>query len=548
LLCRLLEVSDMNVFAAALLVMLSTGAFAQEKAQTPGEILYRKGVLPGGQAVRGEREAGIFVEGIAAACVTCHRRSGLGTSEGQIIIPPITETYLYRPRGKQIEDMDLRYVQGHGFNREAHTDASLAKAIREGLGVNGRKLNYLMPRYDLDDATMASLIAYLKGLSKGPYRGASDDTLHFATIITPDADPVERKAMLDVMERFFADKNEFIRGGSRPLRSTTSGVGFRVTRKWQLHVWQLSGPADSWEQQLKQRLVAEPVMAVISGLSGKTWAPVHHFCEQFAVPCLLPNVELPVVAERDFYPLYFSKGVLLEAELVAQHLRGQSTAFPVKRLIQVYRAGDIGDAASQALADAASGSGMTILNRPMGGNSMDKEWKDMSKDLGNGDVLMLWLRAADLAALPPAAPKAVPVYFSGLMGHFEDAPIPPGWRESARIAYPADLPELRKFRMNFPLNWLKVRHIPIVAERVQADTYVACGIVAEMLNEMLDSFVPEYLEERIESMLSYRTLTGYYPRLGLAQGQRFASKGGYIAKFVDPQGSKVVADGEWIVP
>jgi hypothetical protein len=65
---------------------------------------------------------------------------------------------------------------------------------------------------------------------------------------------------------------------------------------------------------------------------------------------------------------------------------------------------------------------------------------------------------------------------------------------------------------------------------------------------MLDSFVREYLIERMESLLSHRQVNGYFPRLGLAPGQRFASKGGFLVRFPDPSGNKVVADGEWTVP
>jgi hypothetical protein len=83
---------------------------------------------------------------------------------------------------------------------------------------------------------------------------------------------------------------------------------------------------------------------------------------------------------------------------------------------------------------------------------------------------------------------------------------------------------------------------------MQADTYLACGILAETLTAMQDSFVRDYLVERIESMLSYRTVTGHYPRLGLAPGQRFASKGGYIVHFADPQGVRLVADSDWTAP
>lgn len=65
---------------------------------------------------------------------------------------------------------------------------------------------------------------------------------------------------------------------------------------------------------------------------------------------------------------------------------------------------------------------------------------------------------------------------------------------------------------------------------------------------MVDAFVRDYLLERIEMALDHRALTGYYPRLSLAPGQRFASKGGYVVRFVDAQGTRVAPLGEWTTP
>jgi hypothetical protein len=65
---------------------------------------------------------------------------------------------------------------------------------------------------------------------------------------------------------------------------------------------------------------------------------------------------------------------------------------------------------------------------------------------------------------------------------------------------------------------------------------------------MVDTFVPDYLIERIEEMLEHRVITGYYPRLALAPGQRFASKGGYIVRFADPRGHQIIPISDWITP
>jgi hypothetical protein len=170
------------------------------------------------------------------------------------------------------------------------------------------------------------------------------------------------------------------------------------------------------------------------------------------------------------------------------------------------------------------------------------------RDLGPGDVLALWLRPDDLAALPPQVPTLSSVLVSGLMGGLEHTPLPAAWRTEVWMSYPFDLPEARKVRMNFPLGWFKIKQIPVVAERVQTDTYVACGILAETLNEMLDSFVRDYLVERIEVMLSHRLVNGYYPRLSLAPGQRFASKGGYLLHFANGTGTELLAGADWATP
>jgi len=48
-------------------------------------------------------------------------------------------------------------------------------------------------------------------------------------------------------------------------------------------------------------------------------------------------------------------------------------------------------------------------------------------------------------------------------------------------------------------------------------------------------------------MLEHRVLTGPYPHLTLAEGQRFASKGGYLVQFA-VDGTRLIADGAWTVP
>jgi hypothetical protein len=514
------------------------------------EQLYRNGILPSGLPLVGKREGGMKVLGAAGACVNCHRRSGLGTFEGRSVVPPITGKYLFRPGGRHRADTNRLAEQNASFeatlpDRGPYTDATVARAIRQGIGADGRRLDFLMPRYELDDATMASLIGYLRRLSRGPVPGATGDTLDFATIVTPDADPVERQGMLDVLQHYFDSKNGFYRGKDPPIQ-TQRRIMFRVVRRWKLHVWELTGTPDTWEQQLHERLQTEPVFAVIAGIGRRTWEPVHRFCQREAIPCLMPNVDLPVTAEGDFYPVYFSRGVLLEADLVAHELHDMAASRRLRRLVQIAREDDVGVDAARALADLA-GAQLPAVNRIVTADAPPQAVTDALKDVGADDAVMLWLRPPDLQALPAEPGASGAVFVSGLMGGLERAPLPAPWRAVAQMTYPFDLPADRAVRMNYPLGWFQIQHVPVVAERVQTDTYVACGIVAEATGHMLDNFVRDYLVELVEETLSQRLVNGYFSHLGLAPGQRFASKGGYLVRLADPP-ARIAAASGWIVP
>jgi hypothetical protein len=547
--------------ALSLLGLLALGAVAAMGAMTTsaasnpapppdaaaGAAIYRHGLLPDGKALHGERESGVPVDGSSAACINCHRRSGLGAEEGRGFIPPITGQFLFHERTEGVDDSNLPFVEGARINRVPFTEETVARAIRQGIGADGRPLSVLMPHYVLDDAAMTALIDFLRAMSKTHVPGVSDSTLQFATIITPDADPVKRKAMLSVLNDYFAEKNATARFVNPRMHSYRK-MNFMVNRHWELHVWELKGSSQTWEAQLREHFRTEPVFAVLSGLGGTDWAPVHRFCQQAEVPCLFPNVELPEVADDDFYPLYFSRGVLLEAGLIAHEMGVIPGSTAVHRLIQVYRSGDIGAAAAKALATEPKPGALQVVSRVLKGGPATVELKAALADAGPGDAIVLWLRPKDLAALGTHPPAAAQIWLSGLMGGLESAPLPAPWRAVAHMAYPFDLPDKRRVRLDYPLGWFRIRHIPVTDLQVQADTYLACGLLSETLKIMVDTFVPEYLVEQTESMLEHRIITGYYPRLSLAPGQRFASKGGYVVHFAAATGTNLVADSGWIVP
>jgi hypothetical protein len=314
-----------------------------------------------------------------------------------------------------------------------------------------------------------------------------------------------------------------------------------------LHVWELTGPAATWPEQLDRKFAESPVFAVISGIGGSNWAPVADFCERREVPCLFPNVEQPPAnADRNFHSLYFSRGVLLEADLIAAGIQNEPAGADPKRVRLVYRAGDIGEAAAASLATQLQARG--VVTRVVQHGAPAKAVAEAVHDPASTGAMVLWLRPADLAALEGTPAPLNPVYISGVMGGLDEAPLPSGWRDHAHMAYPVDLPDRRRVRLDYALGWFRIRKIPVVAEQVQVDTYLACGLLSETVKHMVDAFIPDYLIERLEDTVEHRIITGYYPRLMLGPHQRFASKGGFLVHYVSTGTERLVPDGDWMTP
>lgn len=553
--------AGLGITAALLLAVAAAAAAASRTPVEIGESIYLRGILGSGEPLQAVREGGVTgAQGAEAACVNCHQHSGLGsfhpTTGGlgartaSVQIPPVAGRYLFEGVTPGRPKPDLPYVEGMRSNRAPYTVETLARAIRGGIDADGHALGQLMPRFAIGDEDLAALVAYLRTIDPTHAPGVVENTLHFATIITPDVEPARRQAMLDVMNAFFTERNLRQLKPSPQLHASGktqySRSMYMVNRQWKLHVWELSGAPATWGGQLAQLYAKQPVFAVLSGLGRGQWRPVHEFCQQRHLACLFPNVEVPVDAPGDFYSLYLSRGVLLEAGLVADAIRGPGSSAGAKHVQQIFRAGDSGEAAARALSARLALRGVEVRNIALpasGGNLVTAV-----RAGADADALVLWLRAGDLAALGPAPDSPTPTFISGTMGGLEASPLPASWRSRTRMAYPVDLPQARVVRVDYAMGWFRIHHIPVVDERMQADTYLVCGLLSEALKDVAGTFYGPYVIEELQATVEHRQLTGYYPHLSLAENQHFASKGGYLVRFAEASGTKLVAEGDWATP
>jgi hypothetical protein len=284
---------------------------------------------------------------------------------------------------------------------------------------------------------------------------------------------------------------------------------------------------------------------MLSGLGRSEWAPVHRFCEETRLPCLFPHTDLPGANEDATYSFYFSRGVLLEADLLAAHLAER--AVKPQRLVQISVPGSAGAAAANALEKALAGGAVAVVN-------VDHAPKSSTLPrLESGDALVLWLDAAQVAALTKhARAPQQPVFVSGTLGGFERVPLPPSWRRRTYLLYPVEAAGRWELRARFNLRpWLARHGLRPGNERLQGNTLAACATFADAVSRSRGLLMRDYLVENVEaaaSAMGNSGATAAFPRFLLGTNQRFASKGGYVVRFADQKGTGLTPVSDWIVP
>ncbi len=516
----------------------SVGSAQKLSPEAVGKLIYREGRLGSGQALTATLASGVRVAGRQAACATCHRNSGLGAAEGENIIRPLTVPGFFAG-----QDNKRRYARRPTLQlQELHyTDTAFEHALSAGVATDGRVLNPLMPRYVLAPADVSALRAYLSSVARQASPGVTGNDIHFATIIAPDADPRVRDATLQVLHAMVDARNAGTRGEKHRLQAGIDHM--HVTwRNWSLHVWELSGGVETWAAQLDRLYREQPVFAVVSG-AGHRWQPVHDFCESNEIPCLFPNLDVPGRAAPSGYNLYLTRGMLLEADVMAAHLTTLGWKGPVW---QIRRDDYLAEAGARAFESAWQAPGKEPVQELVlrGADRLQSALAQVRA--GGPAAVVLWLEGKDLEQQVPFGLTAdSPLLASGtLLGDAWPklaAPI----AQQLLIAWPFTLPAPEGRRFDPVQSWLVTRGITSGDHRTQANTYFAVRIVSDTVAHLGNNYSRDYLIERLEHSADKALTTGAFPQLGLGPGQRFASKGAYL---VQVQGQALTPQSGWIVP
>ncbi len=533
----------------ALLAATSTAAAESAGDAALGERLYFEGRSADGSPLQAKTQTDVVLPGARAACVTCHRPSGFGTSEGGYFVPPINGSMLFGERQldrgrfllnrfEQAQPQRYRARLSQPHMRPGYSFETLGRALRTGVDAAGQSLDPIMPHYELADADVANLQAFLKNLSTKIDPGVSGEELHIATIVSKNASPQDRAAMLAVVEAYFdwANKNsgaERSREGFSPYHQSEL---IDATRKWRLHVWELEGAPESWPRQLELNYQAQPVFAFVSGLAP-VWEPIAQFCDARKIPALFPNTELPG-RRKDGETFYFTSGLELEAKGLAAFFAGKKGESGAIR--QVVGEGPTATEPARIFEQEARKAGIAV-----------DAVATVSASGAPPDSLVLWpgaLSDEQVASLLSASPKATKIYLPSSMLKFARSDSARPYSERLFLVDPYEV-DVASHPLSFRVRaWIDTRGVAITNQTLQFQTYYAVSLLDAAIGRLKTDFFRDYLIENVEHEAEGDLNPGVFPRLSLGPRQRVASHGVYVVRAPRDKDAPVEPVGDWIIP
>jgi hypothetical protein len=298
-----------------------------------------------------------------------------------------------------------------------------------------------------------------------------------------------------------------------------------------------------WTQQLQGFHERSPVYAVISGAGGAQWAPVRDFCELSLLPCRFPIVDYAPARPDDHFVIYGSRGVPLEARILARLLTDLEPR--PARVVQIV-GNDAGTEAARLLSGMLEQT--ACETRVLTGDSATGVLAGLSAK----DVVVGWLTPAQLqlrASARPEGPGTSLAIFSAQLAPPDKTRLPEAWRRDSRwISVRSDPGRLHGRGALGLVPWLQQLKLAPGETALLAEVYAATYYFGDALARMRGHWSQEFLLESLESASYGRPAASVYFSPSLGPGQREAAKAGHLLGFSGADLRELIAIGPRLAP
>ncbi len=145
-------------------------------AEKNGQLIYRTSKSLSGGKIYIKQDDGSKIDATETGitCVGCHGEDGRGGQEGGVLTSDIRYVYLTKPYG-------VTHISGR--KHPPYTDMLLKKAITDGIDPGNNKLDPTMVRWEMSDADLNDLCAYIHRLSEMGKPGVTDDYIRIGCVL-----------------------------------------------------------------------------------------------------------------------------------------------------------------------------------------------------------------------------------------------------------------------------------------------------------------------------------------------------------------------------
>ena len=480
----------------ALAMLIAIGLTGQALAldltpqEEAGKRLYREGVSSSdAQLTARVGASGMSVPANVLPCASCHGTDGRGRAEGGVRPPSLDWQRLALGEGDR---------QANSRSYPAYADATLARAIQQGVDPAGNRLDPAMPRFDLTLADQRNLTAYLKRLGEERDPGVEEGELRLGTLL-PDSGPLAEAGHVirAVLEDGVARLNQ--QGGIHGRR---------------LHLVVLdSGPDQASAELALQRLLdQERVFALVTPLAPMLDQSLSARLEQQRVP-LIGSTPRSGGSTQIFDPMPSVASQLLS---IASHARASLGLAP-DGLRVVYAGADQAALAEQVRERLQEQGWSPIPIEAFDGQAVE----------GEGIVFLGRPQAfSELAAALQAAGREPYLLAASSQVASAVAGLPAQWSQRVFLAYPY-VPSDWTVQGLATLSSLEQRlGLDPRQASLQVNTLCALRLLTEGLKQIGRDASRERLVAALEGL--HDIDTGLTPALGFGPGRRQGMAGAHV--------------------